>query len=190
MGSAESRPPYLFQWRDAFSSEKGPPPSARLLLWCISKHMELDGTSSFPGQQLLARETGLSLRTVKTRLGEAEQLGWLRRQPRVRNGVASFRYGTDYVPLIPARVLGGATVAPMSDGANRTTSGADRAASVQQLHPSTSRRSSEKVLAFKKRGFDPPAYNLGVGGESQQKWIEDYEEVQDRQERTGRVTIR
>lgn len=193
MGVTERRSPFLFQWREAFSSDKGPPPSTRLLLWCIAKHMDSDGTGAFPGQELLARESGLCIRTVKTKLKEAEQLGWLGRTPRNRRGVASFRYGTDYVPLIPARALGGAAVAPKSstrDSADHATIGADHARSVQQLHPSTSENSTENALAYKNRGYDPPANDAQQCGDSLEEWIQDYEKVQHLQERAGRVIVR
>lgn len=95
----------LFKWRDAWCSVGGPPAITRLVLWTISKHMNMEGASAFPNQQTIARESGLGLRAVKRHLQKAEQLGWLTRAPRVRNGRASWRYGTDYRPAIPEKLV-------------------------------------------------------------------------------------
>src|SRR6185295_5204674 len=96
----------LFRWRNAFCSAAGPPPTTRHVLWGLSKHMALDGSDCFPGQELLAGETGLNLSTVKRNLEAAERMGWIGRQPRRRGCRESWRYGTDYVPRFPIPIGG------------------------------------------------------------------------------------
>jgi hypothetical protein len=91
---------FMFTWRDAIRSSELPS-TTRLVLYVISFHLNLDGSSAFPTQETVARECGLSLRAVKKHLELAQQSGWLTRSPRIRHGHASFRFGTDYVPRIP-----------------------------------------------------------------------------------------
>jgi hypothetical protein len=95
----------LFRWRDAYTSDSGPAPTTRLVLWTISKHMDLRGSNAFPGQETIARESGLSLKAVKNHLKIAEETGWIGRNPRIRQGRQSFRYGTDYIPRFPCSEL-------------------------------------------------------------------------------------
>jgi len=93
----------LFRWRDAFCSKDGPPAITRLVLWTLSKHMDMYGADCFPSQETVAKESRLSLKAVKIHLRRAERDGWIERSPRRPRGKAkaSFRYGTDYLPRFP-----------------------------------------------------------------------------------------
>lgn len=102
----------LFQWRDAFCSQAGPPATTRLVLWTLSKYMGLDGTDAFPNQETIAHASGLGLRTVKEHLEYAEEAGWISRNPRRKGAKRSSRFGTEYLPRFPCAELQGAPGAP------------------------------------------------------------------------------
>src|SRR5687767_13621608 len=96
----------LFRWRAAFCSPEGPTSTTRTVLLVVSNHMAPDGSSAWPGQELIADESGFCLRTVKYHLAAAEQLGWLKRSKRRRGGRESWRHGTDYFPAFPPEFSG------------------------------------------------------------------------------------
>jgi hypothetical protein len=191
---------FLFSWREAFSSDGGPPATTRLVLWCLSKHMEMDGSGAFPSQGLLARESGMGLRTVKIHLELAERLGWVERAPRRRGSRASWRYGTDYVPRIPERALYGASSAPISgaspapmseasaaaisllrNGAPRDNFGASDVRLVHDAHTSSSENSSPEVNALRKGSTTAPVEETTAAAktiqgrrEERAEWLADY----------------
>jgi Helix-turn-helix domain len=70
----------IFEWRKAFMSPSGPESTTRLVLLAISTHMTIEGKSAFPSYECLARETGLSTRSVGEHVRRAEAWGWLRRE--------------------------------------------------------------------------------------------------------------
>jgi hypothetical protein len=68
----------IFEWRKAFMSPSGPESTTRLVLLAISTHMTIEGKSAWPSYECLARETGLSTRSVGEHVRRAEIWGWLR----------------------------------------------------------------------------------------------------------------
>ena len=61
-------------------SEIGPrSPTTRLVLLALSTHMNRHGGSCFPSYELLAEETGLSLRAVKEHMNLAHDECWFMR---------------------------------------------------------------------------------------------------------------
>lgn len=78
----------LFRWRDAFTGRDPvegvplPHPTIRHVLLTLSLSMNSRGEQGFPSTRELARQTGLSRRTVERRLQEAEELGWIERESR------------------------------------------------------------------------------------------------------------
>jgi hypothetical protein len=89
--------PFLYQWRDAILSERGPEDSmVRLVLCALAQFMDANTTKAWPSQPKIARTAGVSLRTVGTHLADAVKAGWLRRAPR-----GADRDGYEYTALIP-----------------------------------------------------------------------------------------
>lgn len=98
-----------FEWLKAIMSDRGPPhPMTRFVLLALSLHMHSDGNSCFPSMALLARESNLSLRTVKTHMAEAFEDGWLHRYE--RKGPVSGYSRYEYEATIPEH---GALNAPL-----------------------------------------------------------------------------
>lgn len=102
--------PLLFRWREAIQ-QSILPHTTRLILFDLSLHMETDGTKCFPSTERLARETGLSKKTICTRLGEKETKRWVRIEVRVKPGQAWRHH--QYYPLLPK---GGVVATPPSEG--------------------------------------------------------------------------
>lgn len=108
---APARSKFLFEWRNAFcavsdtSREMGLPALTRLILWTVSRLMNVDGTGARQGQARIAREAGVSLPAAKFHLRLAESRGWLKRELNVKSlhGI-----GFSYVAAIPK----GATTLP------------------------------------------------------------------------------
>ena len=95
---------FLIQWRNKVLSEDGPDSSTtRYVLLVLSKHMNRYGGSCFPSMELLARESGLSERTVGTALKEAEVKGWIKRYRRrmAKGGSGWMQY--EYEAEVPER---------------------------------------------------------------------------------------
>ena len=140
-GTETTAPPgqdgFLFDWRRALCSAYGPPPTTRHVLLTVSLHMKTDGSSAFPSQDLLALETGLSLRAVKKHLKLAQALGWLGREPR-RRRKASFRYGTYYTPRIPPGIS-------PNPKAEKIVNGAPGAPNLVHIVPTFGERGSDLV---------------------------------------------
>ncbi len=67
---------FRFKWERALR-QSGLPPSTRLVLLALASYMDTDGTRAFPSQLTLARDTGLSDRTVRGHLARAIAEGWL-----------------------------------------------------------------------------------------------------------------
>lgn len=98
-----------WEWLNAIRSENGPPhPMTRFVLFALSLHMNSEGNSCFPSMALLARESNLSLRTVKTHMAEAFEDGWLHRYE--RKGPVSGYSRYEYEATIPEH---GALNAPL-----------------------------------------------------------------------------
>jgi hypothetical protein len=123
----------LYDWRNAVASPVGPQtPSTRLVLLTLSLHMNPQGVA-WPSQKTLARRSGLSLRTVKAALDEAERYPWIVRKWQGRNG-QGWRL-TRYHGVFPSKVdvaskpwesdpdwRRGAAVAPPFDATNTLAS--------------------------------------------------------------------
>lgn len=93
----------LFRWREALTSRHGPASSTqRHVLLTLSLHMNRTGGSCFPSTKTLARETGLSERTVVTHLGEAAEAGWIGRSNHGITGQGWRRY--EYQAQVPVAV--------------------------------------------------------------------------------------
>lgn len=173
---ARTRPPsesLLFRWRDAFCSAEGPPALTRLVLWTLSKHMNADGSSSFPGQATIAAESGLALRSVKAHLEAAERLRWIERRPRRKGGR---RMGTDYVPRFP--LPDGAGRAPSkagADGAAHDRDGAAGAADGAGGAPEYFKEYITEASAKHDEGSTPAAEEVRQRRALREKWLEDYE---------------
>lgn len=95
---------FKWQWRSIVLSKFGPPdPSTRLVLVAIAQHMWKGKQSAFPGQQLIAECSGLSVRSVQVHLDIASSKRWIRIKERKRRGQVGVR--NEYFPLIPKRAL-------------------------------------------------------------------------------------
>lgn len=80
-------------------AERGPEsPTTRHVLLTLALHMEAGGTSCHPSTTTLARETGLTDRSVREHLIRAEKEGWIGRRKRGRV--------YHYTPRIPERGSG------------------------------------------------------------------------------------
>ena len=73
-GSRTLKP--LFGWRSAIT-ESGLPSSTRHVALALSLHMNERGGSAFPGAVTLAKETGLNVSTVRERLNDLVEYGYL-----------------------------------------------------------------------------------------------------------------
>lgn len=89
----------LFTWRSAVV-ESDLSPTTRHVLLTLSLHMNERGGSCFPSTRLLARETGLSRRSVETHLGAAVEASWLDRQQREKRSDGRFT-GYTYRAVVP-----------------------------------------------------------------------------------------
>jgi hypothetical protein len=94
----------LYGWRDAIASPAGPPSaSTRHVLLTLSLYMTRGSKGvAWPSQASLAARTGLSLRTVKAAIADAEKSGWIVRGSMGRNS-QGWRL-TRYQGVIPAHV--------------------------------------------------------------------------------------
>lgn len=136
-----SKTPLLFRWRTAIANSDLPA-TTRLVLFTLSLHMDGEGRDCFPSTKLLAKETGLSKRTVCTRLVEEETRRWVRiEEGRIRPGQAWKRH--QYSPLLPE---GGEIASPPFEGKVgklvREGGEADDNKVGKQLHSSSSLSSS------------------------------------------------
>ena len=59
---------------------------AKLLAFVLSSYANANGRSVFPSQRTLARDAGVALSTVTTRLNELASSGWIMKAERARNG--------------------------------------------------------------------------------------------------------
>lgn len=92
--------PLLYRWQQAIrDSELGS--STKLVALVMSTYMSAQGTKAFPGQARLARDTGLSDRSVRRRLRELVEDGWLEV---VRRGVGLGRGGAGRASEYRARI--------------------------------------------------------------------------------------
>ena len=73
---------------------------AKLLAFVLSSYANANGRSVFPSQRTLARDAGVALSTVTTRLNELASSGWIMKAERARNGRGWKRTG--YRLVIPA----------------------------------------------------------------------------------------
>ncbi len=72
-------PPPLVAWRNEIRDAEQLPPSAKLVAFVLSTHMDRNGGSCFPSLTLLARETGIHRATVCRALAKLEREGVLQR---------------------------------------------------------------------------------------------------------------
>lgn len=82
------------------------PPTARLVALVVSCYMDADGRNAYPSQETIARDSGLSLRTVRTWIDRLIDLGWLT-VARESSGRSSRRY--------KATVPSGVAPAPLAE---------------------------------------------------------------------------
>lgn len=144
-------------------------PHARHVLLCLANYADQDGKAAFPSISRLAKDTGLSARTVQYRLRELEQAGAIRRGNQaipaayinqrdripVCYDIASER-GAQRAPGVPHDTTG---CTPEHNGVHATTErGAQRAPEPPINHQVTTKES--KARAGKPAGetsakFDP-----------------------------------
>jgi hypothetical protein len=74
----------------------------RFVLLVVNIHMHQDGTGAFPSQDLIAAETGLSVRTVRGRLALAIEQHWLYRSYLRKNKRGWNLY--TYTAIVPAEL--------------------------------------------------------------------------------------
>lgn len=67
----------LFTWRTAIC-QSDLKPTQRHVAITLSLYMSELGNSAFPGASRLAEDTGLSVRSIRSALGELVELGWLK----------------------------------------------------------------------------------------------------------------
>ncbi len=75
--------PFLFVWQEAIRECTTLHHTTKALLLILSTYANMDGTSIFPSQQTLAKNLGLSPRSVRKHLVYAREQGfvvWQRRQ--------------------------------------------------------------------------------------------------------------
>lgn len=101
--------------------------SARHVLLCLANYAGTSGTGAFPAASTLARETGLSERTVRYKLDDLESQGWIKRGNQAIAAVHITRH--DRRPVVyDLQLLRGADIAP------RTDRGADGATGCNSEH--------------------------------------------------------
>jgi hypothetical protein len=89
-----------WEWRELFASEHGPKDAGtRLVLFVLALHMNQAGGSCFPSQKTIAERSGLSERSVRTHLTNAEKAGWLKIGQQSQKGQAWFVH--NYVATFP-----------------------------------------------------------------------------------------
>jgi hypothetical protein len=89
------------RWHALFASEEGPPhPSTRLVLFCLYTYMNARTNEAFPSQATIARQTGLTERSVRTHLKKAAAGGWLQQSLHGRTGRGWAQH--HYLATIPA----------------------------------------------------------------------------------------
>ncbi|MEQ4313759.1 helix-turn-helix domain-containing protein [Pseudomonas syringae] len=95
--------------------------SARHVLLCLANYAGTSGTGAFPAASTLARETGLSERTVRYKLDDLESQGWIKRGNQAIAAVHITRH--DRRPVVyDLQLLRGADIAPRTDrGADGAT---------------------------------------------------------------------
>ena len=81
----KARKSKLFRWRTAILNSNLPS-TQRYVLHVVGFHMDKHGRNCFPSTKTLARETGLTERTVITHLRNSRNEGWLRVSERRREG--------------------------------------------------------------------------------------------------------
>ena len=91
-------------WLQLCASEHGPSdPSTRHVLMVLALHMSAEGDHAWPSQVLLARRSGLSERSVRRHLDNAQATGWLVISRRKRTGQAW--YVNQYEACIPDQLM-------------------------------------------------------------------------------------
>ncbi|KPW21488.1 hypothetical protein ALO91_02431 [Pseudomonas syringae pv. aceris] len=95
--------------------------SARHVLLCLANYAGTSGTGAFPAASTLARETGLSERTVRYKLDDLEAQGWIKRGNQAIAAVHITRH--DRRPVVyDLQLLRGADIAPRNErGADGAT---------------------------------------------------------------------
>lgn len=81
----EPAPKPFFSWREALL-ESNLPATTRHVLLTLACHMNAFGAGCFPSTRTLARQTGLSRRSVETHLAAARKASWITVQPRGYSG--------------------------------------------------------------------------------------------------------
>lgn len=118
----------LYEWRKTLTGDwHDLPSSARLTALVVSLHGPSDGSKCAPGAEVVAREAGLSLRTVRSSLSLLVDAGWLvlsrrggrkggKREPneyRVAYPQGCKRYTREMGAPVQGPPSNGATVAPL-----------------------------------------------------------------------------
>ena len=94
---------FLFEWREAILSAKGPASTTRHILLTLAAHMGINGDSCYPSTKRLAIETGLSERCVCEHINKADKGGWIKKEIQGLTGQGWKRHS--YVPIIPEKAL-------------------------------------------------------------------------------------
>ena len=90
------------KWQRALQSPAGPHATIRHILLTLSVRMKRDGDNAWPGLRELESRTGLTQRTLITRLDEADEKKWVRRLEHRGGRGGKYR---QYLPSIPGEVL-------------------------------------------------------------------------------------
>ena len=75
----------LLSWRDAIA-DTDLPPHVKLVAFVLSLHMNRQGSSCFPGRELLMRQSSLGKSAVMAHLKALEDAGWLTSEKRAGRG--------------------------------------------------------------------------------------------------------
>ena len=118
------RPKDRYEWEKAIISNSGPKsPTTRLVLLVIATHLDSRKLNCYPSYKLIAKESGLVLRTVKTHMNIAFKEGWFLRTERMGHASGWKRY--EYEVMIPMFEKESSVVVQLSpkDGANKADIG-------------------------------------------------------------------
>ena len=103
----------LFTWRSAIADSELPPPARHVAL-ALSLYMNERGASAFPGGELLAKDTGYSLRTVRAMLKLLETTGYVHVVFRGGSPAGGKRQASVYQASVPGTTSEGAAPVEIS----------------------------------------------------------------------------
>lgn len=107
-------------WALAIPKADLPNPSARHVLLCLANYAGSDGRAAFPAAATLAEDTGLSERTVRQKLAELDEAGWISEGNQAI--AAAYIDRRDRRPIVyDLQMKRGAALAPRERGAGNRT---------------------------------------------------------------------